>query len=154
MELSQLAILYHQNVRHGYWGASLLNSFDQYKLHFSNRFRLHKFYKQVVASGWRGQNTKNIYIYTHTHTLMIKAWEIKIYNKIYYRKYKGNFFILTSKWFYQLKIIINQQTIKFLSSNPSQDQSGFLIPRPQILENSKKGIHYTEYHRKFSVCWM
>ena len=122
MELSQLAILYHQNVRHGYWGASLLNSFDQYKLHFSNRFRLHKFYKQVVASGWRGQNTKkkNIYIYihTHTHTLMIKAWEIKIFNKIYYGKYKGNFFILTSKWFYQLKIIINQQTIKSLRLKP------------------------------------
>ena len=42
-------------------------------------------------------------------------------------------FILTSKWFYQLRIIINQQTTKFLSSNPSQDQSGFFIPRPQVL---------------------
>ena len=42
-------------------------------------------------------------------------------------------FILTSKWFYQLRIIINQLTIKFLSSNPSQDQSGFFIPRPQVL---------------------
>ena len=43
------------------------------------------------------------------------------------------FFILASKWFYQLKVIINQQTIKVLSSNPSQDQSGFFIPCPQIL---------------------
>ena len=32
-----------------------------------------------------------------------------------------------------MRIIINQQTIKVLSSNPSQDQSGFFIPCPQIL---------------------
>ena len=58
------------------------------------------FTNKVVASGRRGQNT-NMYI-------MIKSWEIKNFNNIYYHKSKGIFFILTSKWFYQLKIIIKQ----------------------------------------------
>ena len=49
-----------------------------------------------------------------------------------------------------LSIENNQQTIKVLSSTPSQDQFGVLIPSPQVLANSQKWVHYTEYHSKFS----
>ena len=43
-----------------------------------------------------------------------------------------------------LSIENNQQTIKVLSSNPSQDQFGVLIPPPQVLANSQKKVHYTD----------
>ena len=49
-----------------------------------------------------------------------------------------------------LSIENNHQTIKVLSSNPSQDQFGVWIPPPQVLANSQKWVHYTEYHSKFS----
>ena len=56
-----ISYLAPQNVRHGYLGASLLNKFDQYKLHYSNRFRLHEFYKQGCC--FRMKGTKYQYVY-------------------------------------------------------------------------------------------
>ena len=44
--------------------------------------------------------------------------------------------------YFDIKMILsienNHQTIKVLSSNPSQDQFGVWIPPPQVLANSQK----------------